>query len=219
MTRSGPVSSEPGGLQGELDRLDPAVHGTVGIYHAFDFQPRGRRPGEPDGPRRRGSTACFARARGSAGANLVRTVAPTGECRSSRAATSYAGCQNDVEAPIDEDNHGVLYLNSRVSYDDISDGPAFTILAGEFTGGGPSLGWAVGTMSSLRNTGQPINFDDPIAGIDGPRQAYRSAGRPTCQSSVRWSRMACFLPATWAVSRAVIREGPTSSSATARCGS
>jgi len=80
--------------------------------------------------------------------------------------TNYAACHHDLEVPIAADNHGVFFLNSRISYDDISDGPAFTIFAGEFvTGRGPSLGWAVGTMSSLRNTGAPINYDDPITGL------------------------------------------------------
>ena len=46
--------------------------------------------------------------------------------------TSYAACHHDVEAPIDADNHGVFYLNSRTRYDDITDGPAFTILVGEY---------------------------------------------------------------------------------------
>src|SRR5262249_15839137 len=39
-----------------------------------------------------------------------------------RGATSYAGCHHDVEAPIDVDNHGVLYLNSCITRDDIPDG-------------------------------------------------------------------------------------------------
>src|SRR5208283_2212450 len=82
--------------------------------------------------------------------------------------SSYAACHHDVEAPIAADDHGVFFLNSRISYDDISDGPAFTILAGEFITGGPGLGWAVGTMSSLRNTGVPINYDDPITGNKAP---------------------------------------------------
>jgi prepilin-type processing-associated H-X9-DG protein len=75
--------------------------------------------------------------------------------------TSYAACHHDVEAPIDADNHGVFFLNSHVSYADIKDGPAFTILVGEYTHDIPTLGWAVGTMSSLRNTGAPINMSDP----------------------------------------------------------
>jgi prepilin-type N-terminal cleavage/methylation domain-containing protein/prepilin-type processing-associated H-X9-DG protein len=76
-------------------------------------------------------------------------------------ATHYAGCHHDVEAPIDADNHGVLYLNSHVAYDDISDGAAYTILLGE-TLGGTLYSWASGTRDTLRNTGMPINAPEPI---------------------------------------------------------
>ena len=74
-----------------------------------------------------------------------------------RGPISYAGCHHDVDAPIAADNHGVLYLNSRVQYDDVPDGAACTILLGEFRMGGPTWGWASGTRSTLRNTGQPLN--------------------------------------------------------------
>ena len=57
------------------------------------------------------------------------------------ALTNYAGCHHDVEAPIAADNTGILYLNSRVSYDDITDGPAYTILLGEVTDAEPRR-WA-----------------------------------------------------------------------------
>jgi prepilin-type N-terminal cleavage/methylation domain-containing protein/prepilin-type processing-associated H-X9-DG protein len=71
---------------------------------------------------------------------------------------SYAGCHHDVEAPIAADNHGVLYLNSHVRFEDITDGPAQTILLGELRrGGAATLGWASGTSSTLRNAGHPLN--------------------------------------------------------------
>src|SRR5262249_9512335 len=76
--------------------------------------------------------------------------------------TSYAGCHHDLDAAINVDNHGVLYLNSRVRFDDIPDGSARTILLGEMRGGGPSLGWASGTRSTLRNTGVPLNALDAL---------------------------------------------------------
>ena len=41
---------------------------------------------------------------------------------SRRGRSNYAGCHHDVEAAIDADNHGVLYLNSHVRYDDITEG-------------------------------------------------------------------------------------------------
>ena len=77
---------------------------------------------------------------------------------SRRVASNYAGCHHDVEAAIDADNHGVLYLNSHVRYDEITDGPAQTILLGESVYDDPStLGWTSGTSATLRNTGHPLN--------------------------------------------------------------
>ncbi|MFI5457907.1 MAG: DUF1559 domain-containing protein [Isosphaerales bacterium] len=84
-----------------------------------------------------------------------------------RSSTNYAGCHHDVDAPIAADNHGVLYLNSRVRYDDIPDGPAHTILLGEIPNDGPTLGWASGTRSTLRNTGHPLDAPDPLTALIG----------------------------------------------------
>ncbi len=75
-----------------------------------------------------------------------------------RPVSSYAGCHHDVEAPIDVNNHGVFFLNSRIRRDDILDGNFCTIFVGEKrvaeTG---DRGWMSGTRASLRNTGAPIN--------------------------------------------------------------
>jgi len=90
--------------------------------------------------------------------------------------TSYAACHHDVEAPIAEDNHGVFFLNSRVRLDDITDGPAYTILAGEFMQKTQSLGWAVGTRSTLRNTGIRINGPSELATPSPPN--LRNPGEP-----------------------------------------
>ncbi|HTU27331.1 MAG TPA: DUF1559 domain-containing protein [Pirellulales bacterium] len=72
-------------------------------------------------------------------------------------ASSYAGCHNEVEAPIDDDNHGVLFLNSKISSDDIPDGAGHTIFVGEKIVSPNDLGWMSGTRATLRNTGHPIN--------------------------------------------------------------
>ncbi len=71
--------------------------------------------------------------------------------------TNYAGCHHDAETPIDDDDNGVLYLNSKTTLDDVTDGPAFTILVGEFRRNNPSLSWAMGTRATLRNTGHLPN--------------------------------------------------------------
>ena len=76
--------------------------------------------------------------------------------------TNYAGCHHDVDAPIAADNHGVLYLNSRVRFDQIPDGAAATILLGEIRDGAMTLGWASGTRSTLRDTGVRLDERDPL---------------------------------------------------------
>ena len=90
---------------------------------------------------------------------------------------SYMGCHHDAEAPIDADNHGVLYLNSHVAYDDITDGPAYTILLGEARGSG-MLGWASGNRSTLRNAGHPINDHDSLV-VARPASVPSYPGIPT----------------------------------------
>ena len=78
------------------------------------------------------------------------------------ALSSYAACHHDLEAPIDTTNHGVMYLNSRVQLDDVTDGLSHTIFVGEVFKAHP-LGWMSGTRATLRNTGHPINRIDPAA--------------------------------------------------------
>lgn len=68
------------------------------------------------------------------------------------ALTTYAGCYHDSEAPIDTDNNGLLFLNSKVRYSDIYDGSTKTILVGEYLPTDDALGWVSGTRATLRNT-------------------------------------------------------------------
>jgi prepilin-type processing-associated H-X9-DG protein len=71
--------------------------------------------------------------------------------------TSYAGCHNDVEAPISAKNNGVLFLNSSIRLDDVTDGTSQTIFIAEKLNDGLDLGWASGTRASLRNMGSRSN--------------------------------------------------------------
>jgi prepilin-type N-terminal cleavage/methylation domain-containing protein len=99
---------------------------------------------------------------------------PAFACPSDRTVTgndvptsSYAGCHNDVEAPIDEKNNGVLYLNSRISQHDVTDGPEHTFYIGEKVTDAGDLGWMSGTRATLRNAGTPLN---------GPFDAAKATG-------------------------------------------
>lgn len=67
--------------------------------------------------------------------------------------TNYAACYNSVDAPINVDNTGVMFLNSSITYDQITDGSSNTIFIGEQLFDKTDLGWMSGTRASLRNTG------------------------------------------------------------------
>jgi len=95
---------------------------------------------------------------------------------------SYKANHSSVETPIDADNDGVFFLNSRLRSRDIPDGTSNTIFFGEANviadtqfernvqhgrfilpedAEGPfvsaSLGWMSGTPGTIRNTGNPPN--------------------------------------------------------------
>jgi len=74
--------------------------------------------------------------------------------------STYVGVHHDLEAPIDADNRGVLFLNSRIAAADVSDGLSQTLFLGEIPIPSKNLGWMSGSRSTLRNTGHPINRVD-----------------------------------------------------------
>jgi prepilin-type N-terminal cleavage/methylation domain-containing protein/prepilin-type processing-associated H-X9-DG protein len=64
---------------------------------------------------------------------------------------SYVGCNHSTEAPIDANNNGLLFLNSKIRFADILDGSSHTLLLGEAPIAKDSLGWVSGTRATLRN--------------------------------------------------------------------
>lgn len=88
---------------------------------------------------------------------------------------NYAGSHHDREAPIDQDNNGVLFLNSKIKYSEITDGSSQTLLIGEMLPHEGHLGWLSGTRSTLRNVGGfersnqlHMDQDDPRRVASGP---------------------------------------------------
>jgi hypothetical protein len=80
--------------------------------------------------------------------------------------SNYAACYHDVEAPINVDNHGVMYLNSHISQKDVTDGTSHTIYVGEKLSDDRDLGWMSGTRATLRNTGTPPGTESSRARRD-----------------------------------------------------
>jgi len=79
----------------------------------------------------------------------------------------YAAVHHGSEAPIDTTNNGIFFLNSRIGYDQISDGLSYTLAVGEKDIDALDLGWGSGTRATLRNLGSSLG-----------RVAY-SAGQPS----------------------------------------
>jgi prepilin-type N-terminal cleavage/methylation domain-containing protein len=102
--------------------------------------------------------------------NLVRqSIVPLLICPSDSTPLSpvsnYAGVHHHKEAPIDADNKGVLFLNSRITFDEIVDGSSYTIAVGEKLINGPEdLGWMSGTAATLRNPDKGVFIGGPPAG-------------------------------------------------------
>lgn len=90
------------------------------------------------------------------------TIIRTLICPSSPSAeypgSSYAAVHNDIEAPIDTTNNGVMFLNSAITLNDLRDGASYTMLIGErLLPGVHDLGWMSGTPGTLRNLGPRLN--------------------------------------------------------------
>jgi len=66
------------------------------------------------------------------------------------------------DGPIDADQNGVLFLNSSITYQQISDGSGHTLFAGETQNMAGGMGWASGTSSTLRNGAIMINKTSPL---------------------------------------------------------
>jgi prepilin-type N-terminal cleavage/methylation domain-containing protein/prepilin-type processing-associated H-X9-DG protein len=145
----GPIVSQPVGYHhGWTVQILPFV-GQDNIYRRFDL-------GE----------SVYAPSNETAQSVVVSTFLCPSSPNVRNGSTSYAGCHHDVEAPIAADNHGVLYLNSQVRFDDITDGLAQTILLGELKSNEPTtLTWASGTRATLRNTGAALNSENPLTAL------------------------------------------------------
>ena len=89
--------------------------------------------------------------------SVRRLLCPSSDWQSLPPMSSYAGVQHPGEVPIDVNNHGVFFLNSRLRPRDINDGLAHTLFVGERlplpSGSTAELGWFSGTRATLRNMG------------------------------------------------------------------
>lgn len=146
----GPIRSLPDGFHhnwigGVLPMLDQpnmyrAVDNSVAVYHQSNATVRNAQPTSlrcPSDP-------------GQANADGIRI-------------SNYAGSHDSRETPIDVDNDGLLFLNSRLRVKDIHDGLSCTLMLGEKVVSADDLGWLSGTRATLRNVGKGIRSPRPIS--------------------------------------------------------
>ena len=164
---SGPIKNLPSGYHhGWVVQILPFI-GQVNTYNHFDLR-----------------ESVYDVANDTVAATSISSlICPSSDATFGRM-NNYAGCHDDDDAAIDSDNRGVLYLNSQVRYDEITDGPAYTILLGEILNEGPTLGWVSGTRSTLRNTGPPIERR-PTAFATLAKIRAGTDRRPDARSDVR----------------------------------
>jgi prepilin-type N-terminal cleavage/methylation domain-containing protein len=110
---------------------------------------------------------------------LVELLCPSDSLVEEGPHSSYAGCHNDTESPIDADNHGVFFLNSRLRSEDITDGLGYTLFIAEKRSEGTEadLGWMSGTRATLRNTGIELDATGP-RGLVSPSDMPAQPNRP-----------------------------------------
>ena len=115
------------------------------------------------------------------------------------AESHYAGCHHDAEMPIADDNSGLLFLNSKIRFADITDGSSQTILLGEIKVDSSHLGWVSGTRSTLRNVG---NFGKSFE--NNNTQSSPILERPMATGPLDVGSFDCFHPGGF---NAVIADG------------
>jgi prepilin-type N-terminal cleavage/methylation domain-containing protein/prepilin-type processing-associated H-X9-DG protein len=103
------------------------------------------------------SVSVYDRKNAPAARAMPRIFACPSSAWSTRGHHNYAGVHHEQEKPIDANDNGVFFLNSRLRYDDVTDGSAHTLYLGEKIPDGWDLHWMSGTRTTLRNTGSAIN--------------------------------------------------------------
>lgn len=140
---TGPISStESGYHMSWLVQLLPSMC-QANVFAAIDFEKSAYDP---------------------ANAKFRGTVIPSFQCPSNPhwqlssawPVSSYVGSTGGIDEPIHEQNTGLLFLNSSVSFEQIRDGASNTIMIGERAVGDvpfeKDLGWMSGTSATLRST-------------------------------------------------------------------
>lgn len=143
---------------GTVDAQGPIVHLPVGFHHSWIVQILPMLDEAVAYKQLDHSQSIYAKRNSPVRAYNVGTLSCPSSPAAGYAQSNYAGVHDSREVPIDVTNNGVLFLNSRVRFDDISDGVTHTLFVGEKFIDPTELGWSSGTRATLRNMGSPLNL-------------------------------------------------------------
>ncbi len=142
---------------GTVDAKGPIVHLPIGFHHGWIVQILPMLEQQAAYEKLDHAASIYAKANFPVRSYGFQTLM----CPSSRLweplFSNYAGVYDSREVPIDVNNNGCMFLNSRVRFSEIIDGSSSTLLVGEKSVDPTELGWSSGTRASLRNTGNPLN--------------------------------------------------------------
>jgi prepilin-type N-terminal cleavage/methylation domain-containing protein len=110
---------------------------------------------------------------------------PSGTVAASANLSCYAGVHHDSEMPIDAKDNGVFFLNSRVRYDDVTDGSSHTLFIGEKLPDTWDLHWMSGTRATLRNidVAVPVGAWNYKKGLPEPGEPGQGAVPPPADAA------------------------------------
>jgi prepilin-type N-terminal cleavage/methylation domain-containing protein len=140
---------------GTVDAKGPIVHLPVGFHHSWIVQILPMMDEQVAYKAMDHSQSVYAKANFPVRAHDIRPLS----CPSTygpRLQSNYAGVHDSREVPIDVNNNGVLFLNSSVGFEDVTDGISYTLFVGEKDIDPTELGWVSGTRATLRNMGSMI---------------------------------------------------------------
>jgi prepilin-type N-terminal cleavage/methylation domain-containing protein/prepilin-type processing-associated H-X9-DG protein len=153
---------------GTIDAKGPILNARVGYHHSWTIQILPYLE-EQNTWNAVDKTVSVYHAKNAAVAAAMPRVFTCSSSPSPMGNPCYAGVHNDAEKPIDTKDNGVFFLNSRVTYDDVTDGSTHTLFLGEKQPDGWDLSWLSGTRATLRNAGMGINGMTFAGGLPRPK--------------------------------------------------
>jgi prepilin-type N-terminal cleavage/methylation domain-containing protein len=153
---------------GTIDAKGPIVNAQIGYHHNWIIQTLPFMEERNTWNAIDKTLSVYHKKNAPAGAVAIRILGCPSSAAWNSASSHYAAVHNDLEKPIDAKDNGVFFLNSKIRYDDVTDGSSHTIFIGEKIPDAWDFFWMSGTRSTLRNAGTGVNAMTFATGLPRP---------------------------------------------------